>query len=119
MVRKYSFKLWDNSNDPTGCWHCGEDTLYFLTNLKTREEIFCCPVCAVKIYKLRKIVSRLRNYSQKPKSLKKTQKTRIKIPENTIPQPTSTPQDLSPVVQTHLPEKNSGSFQASLLEVEK
>jgi hypothetical protein len=70
MPKKYSYKLWDSSPETAECWHCDQPTLYFLTNVKTGESRFCCPVCAVKIYKLKKIVARLRNYSQKRKSLK-------------------------------------------------
>jgi len=87
MPKKYSYKLWDSSSDPATCWNCGEDTLYFLTNLKRGEEIFCCPVCAVQVYKLKKIIARLKSYSQKTKSNRIKSILHIKNHRNTLSKP--------------------------------
>lgn len=82
VIKKYTFKLWDTSQEYASCWHCGEKTFYFLNDLRTGEEIFVCPVCALKIYKLKKIVARLMKYSQKQKSSRIKSNLHIKNPEN-------------------------------------
>lgn len=83
-MKKYSFKVWNLTEEPTECFECLKPTNYFITNLKTSEESFCCLNCAVKVYKLNKIVERLNKHSQKEKSSKKEQNLHIKKQEKSI-----------------------------------
>ena len=64
MVKKFSFKKL--GGEPSYCWYCGKETTCVLLDLRTKEEIWCCPSCALKHAKIK----RLRNNPLKQKSLK-------------------------------------------------
>lgn len=81
---KYSYKLWNQSPETAECWHCNKPTLHFLTDLRSGEEIFCCQKCAIKFYKINKIIERMEKHTAKQKSSISTRILHIKNPENRL-----------------------------------
>ena len=54
MTKRYIFKKWNDSQDLTRCWECGEPTLFFILDKRNGEEFFCCLNCAKK-YKIKNV----------------------------------------------------------------
>lgn len=67
MARRYLFRKWDKSQEYASCWYCGSKTLFYIFDTKKGEEFFCCPNCANKKHRIKKLSRYLKNYSLKPK----------------------------------------------------
>ncbi len=80
MPKRFIFKKWNDSQDLTRCWECGELTLFYIFDRKTGEEFFCCLKCAKKKYKIKNVDK----YSTFLKKAIFEQKSLIKNEENSI-----------------------------------
>lgn len=85
MRRRYIFKRWNNSDDTTLCNVCHKNqTLFFILDRKNGEEWWCCPECALKYYKIKRLVNLLKKYPVHIKKAISDKKSLIKKSENEL-----------------------------------
>jgi len=84
MAKRYIFKKWDQSQEPTKCWGCPNKTLFYITDRKTGENFFTCVECALKKYKIKRLKGLLNKYPIRKKSLISVQNSLIKKQEDVV-----------------------------------
>ncbi len=86
MKSRYIFKKWDSSPETCKCGFCCNQTLYFITDIRTGEESWCCLECALKKFKIKRLKNLLRKYPIRKKKSILEQNLLIKKSSNQIPQ---------------------------------
>ena len=83
MARRFIFKKWNTSPDPTKCDFCSNQILFFITDKKTGEESWCCTSCALTRFKIKRLRPQVTKYPLPEKKSILAQNSLIKNSENT------------------------------------
>lgn len=91
-MRRFTFKK-VTEGEPARCYYCHRfNTLFALYDEKDMSEVFCCPECALKVGKIKRLKKLLGKYPLRERKEKNKQISLIKKPVETIPQVSTEPQ---------------------------
>jgi len=82
--KNYAKKLISDNSDPAKCYYCKKPTLYALYDYKDSSEVWACPVCIIKIGKVKRFKPKTINSPSYEKSVKKINNSLIKKQEVSV-----------------------------------